>query len=374
MEKRADVFERIVKVPFPVSVIRRMDEAVVAERGGFRTRAELMREAVENLLDELDFPEAPAVEIPAPRTAERASGAGRTYASRGEEDLSLGLAERERDELKVPDLLSTVLRAPEEEPQLLTGGSATVRDEPLLGLHNRDYVSIWALHRLARYTSEGSIDFDEYLDRVTKAAWYVGHQLRRLEQEEQGRKLTILFPTNLAKRPSAERGFQNFAVGSLTRKGDCDDLSAAGPLFAWRAIQTITGGSNATGLTSHGLRLLQELEGISLELPHSPILAQRFLGYLAEHAPADRWGFDQVLQVAADAPDREGLVRHFSERHPEWTAATAGSVAQGYVARAREWGLLEPRLVDGRYWLTETGRELVREINETLSKGKESVE
>lgn len=374
MEKRADAFERIVKVPFPVPVIRRIDEAVIAERGGFRTRAELMREAVENLLNELDFPDTPSVEIPASRPAERAPGVERTPASQGEGDLSLGLADRERDELKLSDLRATALLAPEEKPQLLAGGSATVRDEPLLGLHSRDYVSIWALHRLAHYTLEGSIDFDKYLDRVTKAAWYFGHQLRRLEQEEQSRKLTVLFPTNLAKRPSAERGFQNFAVGSLTRKGDHDDLSAAGPLFAWRAIQTIAGGSNATGLTSQGLRLLRELDGISLELPHSAVMAQRFLVYLAEHAPADRWGFDQVLQVATDAPDREELVRHFAEQHPEWTAATAGSVAQGYVARAREWGLLEPRLVDGRYWLTEGGQELVREINETPSKGKEWVE
>lgn len=338
-----------------------MDEAIIAERGGFRTRAELMREAVENLLNELDFPDAPSVEVPASRPAESAPGVERTPVSRGEGDLSLGLADRERDELKLPDLLATALRAPEKEPQLLAGGFATVRDEPLLGLHSRDYVSIWALHRLARYTLEGPIDYDRYLDRVTKAAWYFGHQLRRLEQEEKGRKLTILFPTNLAKRPSAERGFQNFAVGSLTRKGDHDDLSAAGPLFAWRAIQAIAGGSNATGLTSQGLRLLHELDGISLELPHSPILAQRFLVYLAEHAPADRWGFDQVLRVAVDSPNREELVRHFAAQHPEWTAATAGSVVQGYVARAREWGLLEPRLVDGRYWLTETGRELVRD-------------
>jgi Arc/MetJ-type ribon-helix-helix transcriptional regulator len=372
MKKRADAFERIVKVPFPVPIIRRMDEAVIAERGGFRTRAELMREAVENLLNELDFPEAPSVEIPASRRAERVPGVERTPASRGEEDLSLGLAERERDELNLPDLPATALRAPGKAPQPLAGGSATVRDEPLLGLHSRDYVSIWALHRLARYTLEGSIDFDGYLDRVTKAAWYFGHQLHRLEQEEQGRKLTILFPTNLAKRPSAERGFQNFAIGSLTRKGDRDGLSAAGPLFAWRAIQTTAGGSNATGLTSQGLRLLRELDGISLELPHSPALARRFLVYLAEHAPADRWGFDQVLQVAADAPDREELVRHFAERHPEWTAATAGSVAQGYVARAREWGLLESRLVDGRYWLTETGRELAREPNEIVPESKRS--
>jgi len=370
MDQRSDLLERIVKVPFPVSLIRRIDQAVIAERGGFRTRAELMREAVENLLNELDFPEAPTAVAPDLRRAETESAVESEPVAADDEGLSLGLTQGERHELNLPDLAATVLRVPEKEPKLLAGGVATVRDEPLLGLHSRDYVSVWALHRLARYTMDGLVDFDKYLDRVTKAAWYFGHQLRRLEGEEQGRKLTILFPTNSAKRPSAERGFQSFAVGSLVRHGDRDTPAAAGPLFAWHAIQATAKVPAGTGLTRQGLRLIHDLDGISLELPHPPELARRFLAYLAEHAPGDRWGFDQVLRAAIDAPDRADLVRHFAELHPDWTAATVSSVVQGYVARAREWGLLEPRLVDGRYWLTETGKELAQELTEP-SQGRE---
>ncbi len=374
MPKKAPINERIVKVPLPVPLIRRMDEAIIAEGGGFRTRAELMQEAVENLLNELVYPAAAPerVEGTGPRAAVR-SVADLVAESTGPEDsFASGLSAREREELELPDLVATALHPPAEAPQLLSSSAAEVRDEPLLGLHNRDYVSIWALHRLARYTTDGPIAFDDYLDRVTKAAWYFGSQLLLLEQATQAKKLAVLFPTNLAKRPSAERGFQSFAVGAVVRQGDRGALSASGPLFAWRTIGVGAAASLPIELTGEGLRLIQDLDGISLELPHPPALAMRFLEYIGAHAPGDRRGFDHVVRVVADGPDREELVRSFAGRHPEWTAATVSSVAQGYVARAREWGLLEPRLVDGRYWLTDTGRELARKIDGTIDQEQRS--
>ena len=283
-------------------------------------------------------------------------------------NFALALSDEERSELDIQNLAGTVLRAPSGAPSLVHDGGAVLRDEPLLGLHNRDYVSIWALHRLARYTPQGPIGFEEYLDRVTKAAWFFGCRLGWLEHESPGRKLTVLFPTNLAKRPSAERGFQSFAVGSLTRPGRGDGVpTGAGPLFAWNAVQVSSEAELSLGLTASGSRLMQDLDGISLELPHSRSLATRFLAYLKEHAPGDRWGFDHVVRTASDTPGREELVHSFAKAHPEWSEATASSVAQGYVARAREWGLLESRLTEGRYWLTAAGRELVEKIDENPS-------
>jgi Arc/MetJ-type ribon-helix-helix transcriptional regulator len=362
MAKKTTINERVVKVPLPIPLIRRMDETIVAERGGFRTRAELMREAIENLLNELDFPEAPAVD---PRDAsefapERLDRAG---PGPGDNEHLPKLLDWERDELTLPDLSTTALPAPTRQPRLAANEPVSVSDEPLLGLHNRDYVSVWALHRLARYTVDRQIDFDEYLQSVTRAAWYYGWQLRRLEREAPGSKLTVLFPTNAAKRPSAERGFQNFAIGSVVRRGDSPSFSTAGPLFAWRAIQVAPADTAITALTDCGWQLILDLDGLSLELPHPSELATRFLSYLAEHAPGDRWGFDHLVRAASDGPDRNELVRSFTEKHPEWTAATASSVAQGYIARSREWGLLEPRLVEGRYWLTDAGRKLARELD-----------
>jgi Arc/MetJ-type ribon-helix-helix transcriptional regulator len=362
MDEKSSSSERIVKVPFPVSLIRRMDEAVVAGYGGFRTRAELMREAVENILNELQFPEAPPE--PGRPAEEQKADAVVTASSNGRqsgiEEIAAALPPWERDELSIGDLAGTTLVSPAAAPQLIRHGAVTSVDQPLLGLHNRDYVSIWAVQRLARYTEDRLMPFDDFVRRVTDAAWYFATRLQLIESRDASRKLTVLFPTNTAKRPSAERGFQHFALGTVGRVGSPTELVAGGPLFAWQAIQLASEDNALVGLTEDGWQLLDSLAGLSLDLPHAPELMERFLDHLAVHTPADRWGFDRVLEVVADGPDRAALVASFAASHPEWTPAMASSVAQGYVARSREWGLVEPKLVESRYWLTDVGRDRLR--------------
>jgi hypothetical protein len=383
--------ERIVKVPFPVALIRRMDEAIASGRGGFQTRAELMREAVENLLNELVYPPAP-VEVraggaaaeeprfPAGPAVDNVARGTRSGAADsvpegrapvapplgdGVEQLLLdqvvaGLPAWERNELTLADMAGTALRLPARKPVIIAGAAAHVDDEPLLGLHGRDYPSIWALQQLARYTADGLIPFERYRDDVVRAAWFYGGQLKSLERPDGPlRKLTVLFPSNIAKQPSAARGFQAFAIGSVTRTKESGALRGSGPLFAWRAIQVEDAPGLPVGLTESGWRLISELEGLSLDLPHPPRLTELFMRYLSEHAPADRWGFDYLLRGVAEGPSRDDLVERFKVASANWSAAEASSIAQGYIARSREWGLVEPRLVDGRYWLTAGGRELL---------------
>ena len=343
-----------------------------------------MREAVENLLNELDFPEAPAEPVvvrdfmasvpeasarPAPDLVRPPlAPPDEEVELRMRTDLVAGLPSWERDELTLADLAGTALVSPDRKPKIVTNGAASTPKEPLLGLHNRDYPSIWALQRMARYTNYDLIGFDTYLDNTTRAAWYFGSQLRSLEHQQRDRrdslrKLTILFPTNTAKQPSAERGFQAFAIGSLNRSKDSGLLPASGPLFTWSAIQVEDRDGVPAGLTENGWRLICELDGLSLDLPHPPHLARVFLSYLSEHAPADRWGFDYLLRAIADQPTRDEVVQRFQSVNSEWSESTASSIAQGYISRSREWGLVEPRLVDGRYWLTNSGRELSEQSN-----------
>jgi hypothetical protein len=366
--------ERVVKIQLPVPLIRQMDEAIVAEYGGYQTRAELIREAIGNLLTELRFPDAPAEpgklrrpSVPAPlappgprgdiSAAPKPDGSALALPNGREsiDQIAAALPLWEREELTIGDLAGTAIVAP-PKPHLIAHGVATAPDEALLGLHNRDYASVWAAQRLARYTSDGPIPFEEYQQRVTAAAWFFGNQLRSLEASEPGRKLTVLLPTNMAKRQSAERGFQHFAVGTIAREARADGLLASGPLFAWKMIQIAPGDDLLVGLTEEGWELLQLLEGLSLELPHAEAAAGQFLDYLATHASADREGFDHVLEVVADGPDRATLVASFAERYPQWTPAVANTNASGYIARSREWGLVEPKLVEGRYWLSDRGR------------------
>jgi hypothetical protein len=326
-----------------------------------------MREAVENLLNELDYPEAPPEHFTETRSAAvrgrlSAHDGVQPESGTGLDGLLADLPDWERRELVMADLAGTALVIRDGRGFTLDDGVASARDEPMLGLHNRDFVSLWALHRLARYSTDGPIKFEEYIARATRAAWFYGTQLQALESRELGNKLTVLFPTNLTKRPSAERGFQNFAIGTIGRPAG-DRIPASGPLFAWKAIDVSPGNGHPTGITKTGWRLIKELDGLSLDLPHEPELMLRFMAFLADVAPGDRWGFDHLLSVVSEGLDREGLVKSYKDVFAHWTASTASSVAQGYVARAREWGLIEPRLVEGRYWLTDVGRQVAQEVN-----------
>lgn len=376
--------ERIVKVPFPVALIRRMDEVIVAGQAGFESRAEFMQEAVENLLNELEFPEASAEPFAvrdsvAPahtKSPERVSpdlNERLPLAPRDRElerllleQVVVGLPAWERQELTLADLTGTALVPPKRKPWIVSHGAAEIPDGPLLGLHNRDYSSLWGLQRMARYTADGLVPFEKLRDDTARAAWYFGGQLSALEQQgTRGRlgKLTVLFPTNTAKQPSAERGFQAFAIGSVTQSKESRALVGSGPLFAWRAIQIEDEKGWPAGLTESGWELINELEGLSLHLPHSPRAMRIFMSYIAKHAPGDRWGFDFLLGAVAEGPSREEVVERFNGFRPEGSRAEASSIVQGYIARSREWGLVEPQIVDGRYWLTATGREFLDQVN-----------
>ena len=201
----SDIEHRIAKVPLPVPLIRRMDEAVVAERGGFRTRVELVREAIENLLNELEFPDAPN-EPHQPSSAESIELVETSSDSNSRtsfiEDLVSTVPSWERDELTLADIAGTALRPPADRPRLIVNGQARTSDQPLLGLHNRDYVSLWAAQRLAHYTMDGPLPFQDYLRRLTAAAWYFGAQLQDLEVRGRSAGSPYCFrPTRRSSRP-----------------------------------------------------------------------------------------------------------------------------------------------------------------------------
>jgi hypothetical protein len=338
----------------PVDLIRRMDEVLTSGRAGLDTREDFLREAAEGLLAEIIYAEAP----PEPTIAAVAVDAPDLLG-----EILAAVPPWEQEELKVADLAGTALSRA-ASGVVLDAGVADYRDDPLLGIHNRDYPSIWAVNRLARYTVDGLITLTEFQMRVTRAAWFYGAQLGALEEKVGGLRLTALFPTNLNKPEAAERAFQNFAVGEVPRRSSQQgEVRVGGPLFVWRACQLERrDGDLYIGMTTSGRFLLDGLVGLSLELPHAQDAADHFLRHLFESSPGERWGFEQILSLVARAPDREELVSEIATQRSDWTYATVSSVAQGYVARAREWGLLEPRLQRGRYRLTEFGEQWRREL------------
>lgn len=357
MANRGDIEKRIVKIPLPVDLIRRIDDTLAARRGGLETREQFLREAAEGLLTEISYPEAPP-EPPHAVAPQPVSDATALVA-----DARAPVPPWEQQELRLSDLTATAL-GPLPPGATLAERVVRPADRPLLGLHNRDYPSLWAAARLARYSESGPVPFEEYRRRVTSAAWFFGAQLRPFDRGPRELRLTALFPTNPQKPEAAEQAFQTFALGEVPRRPAASgEIVAGGPLFDWRLCQLKReDGTLSIGLTATGRRLLERLVGLSLRLPHEEAPAEAFLSHLAAHAPGDRWGFEQILLLTAGEPTREELVTAIAEEKPEWTPATASSVAQGYVARAREWGLLEPRLRQGRYGLTGFGERWQREL------------
>jgi len=242
-------------------------------------------------------------------------------------------------------------------------GHAVFKQEPLFGLHNRDYPSLWALTVAARMTADGPAPASRVYAEATREAWRYASSMTDLEKKVSG-KPTALFPTNTAKPQSAEDGFRAFALGVINRKLNADGrFETAGPLFSWQVVQLVKSdnGPPSLGLTAAGWDLVEAMAGLTLAWPHEREYADRFFVHLREHAPWDWAGFEQLLAFVQERPTRMELAAQFGSWQPAWSSAMQNTNAAGFVARAREWGLLEGKLIDGRYALTEYGESMLME-------------
>ena len=342
--------KRIMRIPLPVPLIREMDDVIISGVGGYSTRAEFVVDAIQERILEL--------------TIEGAEDAGPPpqLDTPGEVDPPGALASQQApSDTGTPATIGMT-----ELPARETGFSISSSDdlsqpegEALFGLHNRDYPALWALSCLADMAHEDPIPVNDYYRQVFQKAWDFGKHLLTIEKR-MGVKCTALFPTNPDKRQSAEARFLAFAIGSF-RTGGNNAITSTGPLFEWRTVG-LSGSVDAPrmGLTTVGWRLLAALRGLSVEEPHAPSFAVTFLSHLQEHAPADRRGFTEILRaIGSDGVTRQSLLDHAAEQWPEWSKNKISTNAAGYIARAREWGLVEPKQSKSQYHLTPFGLELL---------------
>jgi hypothetical protein len=331
----------------PVALIREMDTALAAGAGGYTTREEFIGDAVRDRLLELQYdpaPPGPGEGVLTPIVSAAATD--------GPEEAVV------RSTPPPFDMDETVLRAP--RAGCVLEGEASVKDAALLGLHNRDYTSLWALSQLADLVAESPLPIAATLKEVTERAWEFSAQLRPLDVGAE-LKLTALFPTNRSKAQSASGQFRAFAIGTVRESEG--SLHGDGPLFLWRALQARRNADAVEiGLTGPGWDLLAAVDGISLRLPHPPEAASRFLDYLRKYAPADLAGLVLALRGAGERMMRAELIAAYRDGYPAWTEVLSSTNAAGYIARGREWGLIEPKLIERRYRLTPTGERMIGEL------------
>jgi hypothetical protein len=340
----------MLRIPLPIEQIDEIDDVIRRGIGGFRDRQELIAEALNAYLLELRYghladERAPSKHIGYPPLK---AGAPHGRAQSGHPGSLLGL----------PECVT------------IDGAAIRVTRGPLFGLHSRDFPSIWAAWQLADMTKEKLVSQAEFLKKVIPEAWEMGSVLRADSAKRQGAKLEALFPTNRTKTDSSGDAFKSFAIGTCSASDG--ELRCSGPLFLWNVCAAqLKEGNIYLGLTSIGRDLLKALDGISALIPHEPQCAGAFIKYLQEHAPEDWWGFHTVTKLATSNPTREELLTSFRRErdHLEtsWTDHQVGSYATGYISRCREWGILEPKLLHGKYRLTEYGLNLHTTMVEAIA-------
>ena len=339
-----------MRIPLPVHLIREMDAVIISGAGGYSTRAEFIVDAIQERILEL--------------TIEGVEDAGPLPVHKDRGSTDSGSPQEKATPQRPSDSGMPVTMAMTELVPREPGFSISPTDDlgqpegkALFGLHNRDYPSLWALSQLAAMANEEPIPVVDYHAQVLKGAWDFGKHLLSME-EHTGRKCTALFPTNPDKRKSAEARFCMFAIGDFRIKRD-KTISTSGPLFEWRAVG-LSGSVDQPriGLTAAGWQLLAALEGLSVDEPHAPASVAAFLTHLKEHAAADLRGFVEVLRaIGPGGATRQDVLEHAGAQWPEWNENKVSTNAAGYIARAREWGLIEPKQSNFHYHLTPLGVE-----------------
>lgn len=358
----ARISARPIKIIMRGNLVDRVDAALQRGLGGFRTRQALFEEAIDYYLHELN-------EVALAASQDTGVGAGQPIGRPQGESAPSG--NREMIEAPSPNRQSE--RAESfAEFAIRSGGVgraalevvdsiAQVADGPILGLHNRDWPSLQAISVLAEVSTDGPVPVEAFYARATAAAWQMAERLALLERSGVG-KPTALLPSNRAKPRAAEANYQNFALGWIgkTRKGNA--VNASGPLFVWRASGLVWRGNElCIGLTDAGLSFLSCAEGLTPQGPHSQSSALEFMQLLDKHGPSDAGFFQYVLSEVAKCPTRLKLVERIKSRQRS-SSSVAASLAQGYIARGREWGIIEPKQTGSKYSLTAFGKNLMETL------------
>ena len=315
---------RLVKLLMPTDVVRQMDQAILAASGAYQGRADFVIEAVRDRIAEEVALRAAAIETDVARGRKRPEDVDADF-------LKLGV---------------WIGRKP-------IAASVPPTDKVSFGLHNRDLPTLWAFDVLAQTVSETreNLSWADFVAMLGRKSIAVGEWLR-LRDLSRGRGLQAGtgFPRPGQKQIQSVERFISTMVGSLRRAdGPLFDLGLVVPSGASDSIMPAEAAINSFAAMIEG--------GLGADLPQPEPAFRPWWQHLDSWAPAEHRTWLRVLRVVSNAPNRESLVASF----PEWAGSTADTNTTGFVSRSREWGLIEPELIDGRYRLTALGEAVAGE-------------
>lgn len=360
---------RPIKVLLPGSLVDRVDEALQLGLGGFRTRHKLLEEAINYYLEELES----AQRKPSPKYIAKGTEERESYAippesvvdPKASDDKIVSTPPALAAIVGRQELLDFVPNSPVLDEISIAGASgdffvsakddvSTPHKGPILGLHNRDWPSLHALDLLGRMTVNGVVSCKDYYLTATANGWKIAHLLSKTQNPGIG-KLTALLPSNQRKAQAAEDNYQNFALGWISKTQERTSVPVSGPLFVWSCASLVWRDEELhIGLTKAGAALLNAMAGLDPFAPHDQKYSLAFLDHLAHFGEGDWAFFHQLLTQVSKRPTRRELVADVKQ-HQDSTNSVASTLVQGYVARGREWGLIEARMHDGQYKLTDFG-------------------
>lgn len=346
--------QRLLQVNLPASTFDAIDRALERHGDAYRgDRSVFIRDAIENFLAVLETEERKerVRPTPAPFTADQAAA-------------------------------RLTLRAPGSDIRTCAGAPrATGPEARTLGIHNRDWPTLWAASELGRIPEDESDRFAGKDTGTAAAGQPATFSDWRGNLEQYAWNLTLSSTNSRAGLSGLPSPFSRSAVASGTaddqtsgldrkamtkRKKDATSRfrthyvgtsAGHGPLFSLHLAGVDPEEPSRIMLTPEGAHLLRALDGLA-PIPSEtarPEHRRAFLAHLARWVPADfEFLAGIVRQIAAGNTQRQDLLRTFMKLDGETgedpsTVLTANLA--GFISRGREWGLIDPKQNTGRIYL-----------------------
>ncbi len=247
------------------------------------------------------------------------------------------------------------------------------RDGDLYGLTNRIAPTLWAAAQLVAMQVEqggGPVLYGRFIQHVMPLAWRIGIGIEKWEGEQprdkgsagRGFQASARWPSpprfvddeerSARREASTVYGFVEYGLLTWTAGSSWTAPGkgwARGPLAALGLVAAHANaddGSVWLEATRVGVEFLGEMgrAGASCAYPHNQAAWAAYTEFLRSVNPLELERMDRVLNAVALSHVREDLLVKVGVMDPKSMGSRNGPMnfANGYIARLREWGLLQP--------------------------------